>query len=142
MEMKRRFPDKIADSDRIFYLTSWGGEDYENDIWFVNNSDETLDYVRPSSGGFATSDDDIIPMPQGPDSVEYREVKPGEAVKIDTYDIIYDSDFIISFGVDVKCPSFGERSFSSGFEKGSPPEVGLFGNHCRRRSRIRMIRMR
>lgn len=126
MEMKRRFPTKIADSDRVFYLTSWGGQDYENDVWFVNNSDETLCYVRPSSGGFATSDDDVIPMTQSPDSVEYRDVKPGEAVKIDAYHIVYDSDFVISFGVGVKSPSLGKRSFSSGFEKGSPPEVGLF----------------
>ena len=126
MEMKRRFPTEIADSEKILYLTCWGGQEYENDIWFVNNSDETLDYVRPSSGGFATSDDDVIPMTQSRDSVEYRDVKPGEAVKIDTYNIVYDSDFVISFGVDVKCPSLGERHFSSGLEKGSPPEVGLF----------------
>lgn len=126
MEMKRRFPTEIADSEKIFYLTCWSGQEYENDIWFVNNSDETLDYVRPSSGGFATSDDDIIPMTQSRDRVEYRDVKPGEAVKIDTYHIVYDSDFVISFGVDVKCPSLGERHFSSGLEKGNPPEVGLF----------------
>ena len=42
MEMKRRFPDEIIESDRFFYLTFWGGRDYEQDIWFVNNSDETL----------------------------------------------------------------------------------------------------
>lgn len=126
MEMKRRFPTEIADSEKIFYLTCWGGQEYENDIWFVNNSDETLDYVRPSSGGFASSDDDVIPMSQSRDSVEYRDVKPSEAVKIDVYNVIYDRDFAISFGVEVKSPNLGRRNFSSGFEKGSPPEVGLF----------------
>ena len=65
-------------------------------------------------------------MVQNTGSVEYKDVKPGEAVKIDAYNIVYDSDFVISFAVDVKSSSLGKRHFSSGFEKGSPPEVGLF----------------
>jgi len=131
--MKRRFPAKIADSDGLFYLTSWGGQEYENDVWFVNNSDETLDYVRPSSGGFATSDDDVIPMIQSRDTVEYRDVEPGEAVKIDAYHIVYDSDFAISFGVDVKYRLLVRHTFQVDLKREALRRLGFLGNHCRRR---------
>lgn len=127
MEKKRRLLTEVADPEKIFYLTCWGGPNpTEEYVWFVNNSDETLDYVRPSSGGFATSDDDVIPMTQNPDSVEYLDVKPHEAVLIDVYDEIFDGDFVISWGVEVKSRGLGERHFASGLEKGSAPNVALY----------------
>ena len=126
MEMKRRFLTKSTDPERIFYLTCWSGQNaFQDEVWFVNNSDETLDYVRPASGGFATSDDDVVPMTQSPDSVLYKDVQPREAVFIDVYDTIFDGDFLISWGVDLKSPSLGERYFDSDPIKGEAPEVVL-----------------
>ena len=126
MEMKRRFLTKSTDPERIFYLTCWSGQNaFQDEVWFVNNSDETLDYVRPASGGFATSDDDVVPMTQSPDSVLYKDVQPREAVFIDVYDTIFDGDFVISWGVDLKSPSLGERYFDSDPIKGKAPNITL-----------------
>jgi hypothetical protein len=124
---RRRFPEKVSDPERIFYLECYeSSRPFVSNVWFVNNSEETLDYVRPSSGGFATSDDDVIHMSPNPNRVEFKDVKPGEAVLIDVYDRFFDGDFVISWGVELKSPSLGERRFSSGATKGSTPEMGLF----------------
>jgi len=124
--MKRRFLTKSTDPERIFYLTCWSGQkSHQEEFWFVNNSDEKLDYVRPASGGFATSDDEVIPMNQKPDSIEYTDVQPSEAVFIDVYDSIFDGDFMISWGVELKSPSLGEQYFGSDHIKGEAPNITL-----------------
>ena len=126
MEMKRQFPTELANPEKVFYLTCFAGQNtFQDEVWFVNNSPETLDYVRPASGGFATSDDDVVPMTQSPDSVVYTDVKPNEAVMIDVYDIVFDGDFMILWGVELKSPSLGERYFGSYPDKGHAPEVVL-----------------
>ena len=126
MEMKRRFLTESTDPERIFYLTCRSGQNaFQDEVWFVNNSDETLDYVRPASGGFASSDDDIIQMTSSPDSVLYKDVQPREAVFIDVYDTIFDGDFLISWGVDLKSPSLGESFFGSDPIKGKAPNITL-----------------
>jgi len=118
MEMKRRFLTKSTDPERIFYLTCWSGQkSHQEEVWFVNNSDETLDYVRPATGGFATCDDDVITMNQKPDGILYTAVMPNEAVFIDVYDSIFDGDFLISWSVELKSPSLAD--------KGHAPEVVL-----------------
>ena len=126
MEMKRRFLTKSTDPERIFYLTCWSGQNaFQEEVFFVNNSDEKLDYVRPASGGFATCDDEVIPMNQKPDCIEYRDVQPNEAVMIDVYDSIFDGDFVISWGVELKSPSLGEQYFGSDHIKGEAPNITL-----------------
>ena len=129
MEMKRQFPTELANPEKVFYLTCFAGQNaFQDEVWFVNNCPETLDYVRPASGGFASSDDDIIQMTSSPDSVLYKDVQPREAVFIDVYDTIFDGDFLISWGVDLKSPSLGERYFDSDPIKGEAPEVVLHWN--------------
>ena len=126
MEMKRRFLTELANPEKVFYLTCFAGQNaFQDEVWFVNNFQETLYYVRPASGGFATCDDDVVPTSQSPDSVVYTDVKPNEAVFIDVYDTIFDGDFMISWGVDLKSPSLGERYFDSDPIKGEAPEVVL-----------------
>lgn len=126
MEKNRRFLKDSADLEQIFYLTCCDGPSAtEKAVWFVNNSNEILDYVRPSSGGFTASDDEVISMTQSPNSVEYRDVKPCEAVLIDNYDVIFDGDFVISWGVEMKSASLGKRHLTSDLLKGREPNVCL-----------------
>ena len=126
MEMKRRFLTELANPEKVFYLTCFAGQNaFQEEVFFVNNSDEKLDYVRPASGGFATSDDEVIPMNQKPDSIVYRDVQPNEAVMIDVYNSIFDGDFVISWGVELKSPSLGEQYFGSDHIKGEAPNITL-----------------
>ncbi|MDH5601918.1 MAG: hypothetical protein OEY78_11525, partial [Gammaproteobacteria bacterium] len=71
----------------------------EYDVIFVNGSDETLDYVNYYTACMLTVDDDFYSShtPKG----QYTKVKPGEAVKIDLYNEVYDSDYLISYQIEL-----------------------------------------
>jgi hypothetical protein len=81
------------------------------DLYFVNFSDEVLDYVSTGSGGFESiGDDEVMPV-EGPRH-HYESVKPNEAVKVEQYDLYYDSDFMMQLILQVKSPSRGLMEFS------------------------------
>lgn len=128
MKTGRKFPEKLRDSENIFYLQYESNRMGEGDIWFVNNSDKTLLEVSNASGGFAGGTDggvdDLVTM-SVPKPTAYENVKPKEAVLIDRYNEVYDGDFYIEFAVDVTSPSFGKKHFASEVLKGGDPNATL-----------------
>jgi hypothetical protein len=74
----------------LFYFDRDG-----DDVYFVNNSTETLNRVTSNSGGLQTLDDESMPV--GGPTYSYKDVKPGEAVKVENYDSFYDSDFLLYY---------------------------------------------
>jgi hypothetical protein len=121
----RKYLKDLEDDENIFYLMSESDDGLIWDVWFVNNSNEVLTSVSNSSGGFATVDDDVIPMTTV-DAHIYRNVQPKEAVLIDEYDVHFDGDFMITFGADVTASSFGSRHFSARLKKGEIPNAVLY----------------
>lgn len=118
MSEKRKFVKERKEKEVIFYLVSESTGSFEGNVWFVNNSDEILDEVRSDCGGFATFDDEVATM-EMPNPMVYENVQPSEAVLIDTYNAMFDSDFMVCFGVAITSPSFGKnKSYSSGMSKG------------------------
>lgn len=59
----------------IFWLTRSG-----NELFFVNDSDETLDLVTTESGGFQTCDDSVMGI-SSDEGYRYSDVK-GEHTKV------------------------------------------------------------
>lgn len=127
MKKNRFFPHKRRSAEHIFYLECDESPDPSGKavVYFVNNSEETLDRVSPASGGFTTADDEAILMTQSGHAPGFKNVEPGEAVAIDTYDPIFDGDFVISWGAYVSSPSIGARYFSADAIKGYAPNVTL-----------------
>lgn len=72
-----------------------------DELYFVKDSEETLETVSASTGGFQTSDDGILPV--GGNGYVYHHVKPREAVKIEEFDPVLDSDFL--FQVEIRLQS-------------------------------------
>jgi hypothetical protein len=97
----------------------------DSELYFVNNSNETLDYVRVKTVGFQTCDDDIVTVNSDGDRYVYESVKPSEAVKIDEYDVYLDSDFVLQTRIKIKSPTYGVLEFSTKPEKGGFSEYVL-----------------
>jgi hypothetical protein len=92
----------------LFYLLRYGEE-----LYFVNDSTETLDSVSTSTGGCQTLDDgdDVMAVSSKKPLYLYENVKPGEAVKVEYYDPYWDCDFLLQIEVNVSSPSQGNKIF-------------------------------
>lgn len=106
-------PPRPADKRRpLFWLVRDGDA-----LYFVNDTDETLARVSSASGGFVTVDDDTVSIRKSA-GVAYLNVQPGEAVKVDEYDPIYDSDTLVQPQISIESPGIGRVTFFGPVEKG------------------------
>ena len=93
------------------------------ELYFLNCSDETLDWVSSCAGGFQTCDDDVATADSN--GYQYENVEPGEAVLIDYYDMIYDSDYLLQPQVMLSSPKLGQVKFLASPEKGGYKDAVL-----------------
>jgi len=98
-------------------------EGHGREMFFVNTSGETLDYVMAGGGGFTTSDDGAVPVNSS--GYKYENVKHNEAVKIEEYDEYYDLDYVMQIVLEVKSPNLGKLKILSPSEKGGIHSVIL-----------------
>ena len=73
---------------------------------------------------FATADDAAIPVGSAEDYA-YAHVQPGDAVKVDEYDMIFDSDFVLAVYIEIRSAKLGELKLASPAEKGGVNEAVL-----------------
>ena len=111
MTKDRKFPTNLRSKEHVFYFMSEGIDHFSGNVWFVNNSDETLTEVHSACGGFFSDDDDTIIMSTAPNPAVFKAVKPQEAVHIDHYDSFSDDGFLIEYAVDITAPSFEKKLF-------------------------------
>jgi len=91
----------------------------DDELYFVNDSEEVIDRVSYATGGFQTCDDDVVTVDSPEDGGHvYLNVLPHEGVKIDEYDMILDSDFLLQPQVTIYSASMGERLFLGSASKG------------------------
>ena len=105
--------NKVDDRSPVFWTTV-----LENELYFINNSNETLDYLRVKTVGFQTCDGDIVTILNDGYSYVYQAVKQSEAVKVDEYDVYLDSDFVLQTHIKIKSSTYGDIEFSTKTEKG------------------------
>lgn len=75
--------------------------DNADELFFVNDTDETLAHVAAFTGGFITADDDALSL-EGANLV-YHDVCPGEGVKVEAFDGYYDLDYVFQLSFEVAC---------------------------------------
>lgn len=82
----------------LFYLHNEAINDYEEDIYFVNNSDETLSFVAPYELMKRDSENPevviAVELSERLKAFTYTDVLPNQGVKIDRQHIIYDGDYL------------------------------------------------
>lgn len=74
--------------------------DFVNDIYLVNETGNTIENVIANTGGFQTLDDDMLCI-SGPD-IEYKKIVNNDAVKVEEYDKLHDSDYALEISIKVK----------------------------------------
>ncbi|KAA0926900.1 hypothetical protein FQ082_07100 [Psychrobacter sp. ANT_H56B] len=109
----------------LFYLTSVSVNDYEDDIYFVNNTDQTLHFVAPfklyrnlNEAGAKLGDvsvENLDKVTFYADDIDrlYTDVLPNQGVRIGSYHIMYDSDEMMQWFIDV--PFKGVDSHNSDY---------------------------
>lgn len=112
--------NKVDDRMPVFWAAVSG-----NELYFVNGSNESLDYVRAKTGGFQTCDDVVITIKSDGYSYRYESVRPSEAVKIDEYDFYLDSDYVLQRNIEIKSSIYGILELSTKPEKGEISECVL-----------------
>jgi hypothetical protein len=127
---RRRY--RAAPRVPLYYLEQDGG-----DVYFVNNSGETLDSVSSGSCGMQTVDDDVVSV--GGPACSYENVKPGEAVKVESYHAVLDSDFLMQLDVGVSSPSKGRVAYRC-WAKGGVTSVVLLWDDGRPGSGVGVVR--
>lgn len=95
----------------------------DKELYFVNESDETLKRVVSGVGGSVSFDGGAAAV-TGSD-LAYDDVKPGEAVLIDRFCPVMDSDYLLQASVEVFSEKLGELYFSTYPEKGEVPSAVL-----------------
>lgn len=97
----------------LFYLVSVSVNSYENDIYFINNTDETLSFVAPfmlyrnldDAGANLddVNDNNMHNVKLYGDNIDrlYTDVLPKQGVRIDRMHIIYDSDYLIQHFIHI-----------------------------------------
>ena len=105
-------PRKGGDRKATFWMAAGENEtDFITNIYFVNSSDEILNVVIYSSSGMQTIDDEV--SSSASKELSYKDVHPGEAVKIDEYDAFYDSDLLVSYYATVVSDKVGRVDYST-----------------------------
>lgn len=121
------FPRANGVDDRkvLFWVTS-RDLDMGRELYFVNDSGETLPRVSAEDGGFTSWDEGVISAwTEAGKGYNYRDVRPGEAVKVAEFDDYYDLDYVLAVSVTPTSPSLGTLTLSTPLEKGGVRECVL-----------------
>ncbi|ALF58971.1 hypothetical protein [Psychrobacter urativorans] len=109
----------------LFYLRSVSIDSYEDDIYFVNNTDQTLSFVAPfrlyrnltdakaKLGDVSDRNLDKVKFYSDDMDRLYTKVLPNQGVRIGSYHIMYDSDEMMQWFIDV--PYKGVDSHNSDY---------------------------
>ena len=97
----------------LFYLETVSVDDYEDDVYFVNNTDDTLSFVAPfrlcrninearaKLGGVSAENVEKVKLYSDDIEYSYTDVLPKQAVRIGSIHIIYDSDALMQWFISV-----------------------------------------
>lgn len=102
------FPPRTIKREVLFSLLNYKGA-----LYFVNESDETLDVV--SSDSFGLIEDSAL---EKNPKYYYENVKPNESVKVEEYDDYYDLDYLLGFDIYIKSKTLGNIKITPPPKKG------------------------
>ncbi|AWI81773.1 hypothetical protein CEW87_21915 [Parazoarcus communis] len=95
------------------------------ELFFVNHTDETLDWVANGSvGGFIDAGGDPVATTDA--QTHYEQVLPGEGVLIDAFDAQFDCDLYIASTITVASAASGVLQFQCADKGGARGRVLLW----------------
>ena len=124
---------RAAENRRPLYRLISVSGDSADELYFVNDTDETLRHVTTFTGGFITADDEALTLQEA--SVVYHDVLPHEGVKVEAFDGYYDLDYVYQLSFEVCSERQGTLRIVTAAQKGGISEQELFwddGSHGKR----------
>jgi hypothetical protein len=118
-QRKSRFGGAVSSKVDTRKPLLWLARDGE-ELFLVNESNETLKLVTSKTGGFFTNDDNTYPI-SSDEHYLYKDIEHGVAVKLDKFDPVYDNDYIIQVNFSIISKDLGNREFAT------PPNKGEIG---------------
>lgn len=112
-------PHKKETRRPLLWIAQEGAE-----MYLINATGETLDLVTAGAGGFQTIDDGVMSV-SSKSRYQYEAVRPNEAVKVEEYDRVLDSDYMLQIDVEVKSAKLGYAQISTPAKKGGVGETVL-----------------
>jgi len=102
------FPPRPIKREVLFSLMNYNGG-----IYFVNESDEVLKKLSNDSFGFV-GEASIA----GVSNYIYKDINPGESVKVEEYDDFYDLDYMLGFKLYIESEKLGKIMIKPPMAKG------------------------
>lgn len=125
------FPPRAVERDVMFSLMN-----YKGSLYFVNDSNETLDVVSSESFGFI-----LDSSLEGSPKFYYENVKPNESVKVEEYDDFYDLDYVLGFDIFIQSANLGQVKIVPPPKKGGVREQELLYKDMNTPSRVSFVKL-
>lgn len=109
LKVKTCSPEKLGDA-RLRVFTESGDNPYDRDVYLLNNTGEMLEYVEFCSATMITVENEAYG--DGTEEWQYTNVKQGDAVKVEQFDILNDSDCLLQVQLKIKSPLLGIQKFT------------------------------
>lgn len=94
----------------------------DDSLYFVNDSKKTLKQVSTSSSGFIEE----AALQNNPSYV-YKDIQPNESVKVEQYNVIVDSDFVLGLDIYIETQNGTKTKIRASTHKGGVrPQVLLY----------------
>lgn len=118
-----------SDGNRPLQPTLWlhvqRAENHECLVYFVNDSSEIIKYVKPTSFGYLSTGDGTATLINNNNRI-YHNVLPKEAVLVDKFHLVYDSDSQIGLSIELDSHLTGSVRLSTPTTRGTIEETILY----------------
>ena len=109
----------------LFWLKILEGEGLNCEVYFVNSSEYTIKRIKPISSGYISYDDNLVPL-QNNNTRYYIDIKPNEAILVDTFNKMYDSDSYLSLSLQIDSEITGNVQIATPSFRGKIPEQAIY----------------
>jgi hypothetical protein len=127
--MKNRIFNSTSDGDKsietpLIWLAVLELEGLDCEVYLVNNSTEVISYIKPSSHGFFSSGEELLLL-ENNNKLDYKDIQPNEAVLVDSFNRLYDSDSNLILSMEIKSELTGNVIVTTESSKGEIKEQAI-----------------
>jgi hypothetical protein len=116
-----------SQSNPLLWLKIVQGVDHDCQVYFVNDASEIVTAIIPHSFGYISYDETTSPLLNN-NQRTFSDVLQNEAVLIDTFHLIYDSDSYIGLSIEINSPLTGHVIITTPTSKGKIEEQYIFSD--------------
>jgi hypothetical protein len=116
-----------SQSNPLLWLKIVEGDNHECQVYFVNDASEIVTAIIPHSFGYISYDETTSPLLNN-NQRTFSDVLQNEAVLIDTFHLIYDSDSYIGLSIEINSPLTGHVIITTPTSKGKIEEQSIFSD--------------